>query len=192
MKIKVQLNAKSIDKAIKKIEAYQKRIENLKPDFLKACAEKVAELANNNISEYEYDAPIIAEIKSGWRTKKGDTENSIILYNESEKATYIEFGVGQVGAGTHSEADEAGYEYDINAHGDKGWRFPIGEDDNLDLREPYYTQAFQTRKSGKYGGAYFVIKTKGEPATMFLFNAFMDFKDRELYKDIWNKLVKDL
>lgn len=184
MKIKVQLNAKSIDKAIKKIEAYQKRIENLKPDFLKACAEKVSELANNNISEYEYDAPIIAEIKSGWRTKKGDTENSIILYNESEKATYIEFGVGQVGAGTHSKADKAGYQYDIHAHGTKGWGFYVDEGDSLDLRQPYYFDF--------YKGDKFWIWTKGEPATMFLFNAFMDFVDRELYKDIWNKLVKDL
>ena len=185
MNINVRLNAKSIESAIKKIEAYQKRIDRLIPNFLTACAEKVRDLANANISAYEYDTEIIAEITSLASWVIETTQDGVVtLRNTSEKATYIEFGVGQIGEGTHTEAQKAGYQYDINSHGAKGWGFYVGEGESLDLRQPYYNET--------YKGDKFWVWTKGEPATMFAFNALMEFREKELYKGIWNDLVKDL
>ena len=45
------------------------------------------------------------------------------VYNDEEKATYAEFGVGIVGSqNPHPTMQD--WIYDVNEHGDKGWWFP--------------------------------------------------------------------
>lgn len=182
--IKVGYSEKSIDEAIKQLRKYQKKIENFIPDFLEACANKVIELANQNIEKYEFDSEIISGIQSGWTKKKG--ENTLLLENTNNKAVYIEFGVGQVGAqSSHDDAEKAGYRYDINNHGSEGWGFYLNEGEAVDILGGLYQAEI-------VGGNRLHIYTKGSPATMFAFNALMDFKDNEMYVDIAKQLLKGL
>lgn len=203
-KISVALNEKSIAQAIKEIEAYQKRIQNLIPDFLIACANEIKTLANRAIDGLDYDESIKSEMKNWDDPKLSNDKKSVLLQNSSEKATYIEFGVGQVGetqskfAG-RKEAKEAGYEYDVNNHGDDGWTFRIKKDKGIDIPEKYretkreYTK--QRNKRGEWVEANppaLEITTRGAPATSFLFNVFMNFCDKGEYAKIWKRLTKDL
>lgn len=191
MEIKVDLlDLRTVDKAIKQIEEYQKRVQNLIPDFLKACVEAVRDKANNYIGNFGYDSETVSAIQNGWKPiEKG---NPTILENAYDKAVYIEFGTGIVGSNeAHEMASESGYAYDVNAHGEKGWSFVVSSDeyaDGVDLPEKYY-------KKGKtdHTGMWFSIRTKGAPATMFLYQSAMDlFQVDKGHERIWKELTKRL
>lgn len=180
MKITVGLSTKSIDKAIKQVEWYRKHFVRLIPKMMSRFADRVAELANEKIGIYDdqYDSEIIEGIKGGWVKEESEGGLLVTLSNTYNKAVYIEFGVGQVGAEqSHENAGKAGYQYDKNSHGDKGWGFYIG-DEPLDLQRGYYYDFY------KYNQNKFWIWTKGSPSTMFLYHAAMDFVDKEEFVPI--------
>lgn len=178
MKITVGLSPKSIDKAIKQVEWYRKHFVRLIPKMLSRFADRVAELANEKIEGFDYDAETIAGIKSGW--VKEDSEGGLLvtLSNTYEKAVYIEFGVGQVGEQSpHKSAEEAGYDYDRNAHGNKGWAFQSKEGSPVDLQRKDYKVFYKNNSE-------FWIRTRGSGSTMFLYNAAMDFVDKKEFVPI--------
>lgn len=45
------------------------------------------------------------------------------IFNTSQKATYAEFGTGIVGS-QNPHPNLGGWIYDVNQHGERGWRFP--------------------------------------------------------------------
>lgn len=188
MKVNIDLlNLKTVDEAIKQIEAYQKRVANLIPDFLKACAEAVRDKANSYIGNFGYDSETVSAIQNGWQPiKKG---NPVVLENAYDRAVYIEFGTGIVGSNeAHEQASESGYEYDVNAHGEKGWSF-IQDIDDLMVDLPH--GKYKTHLDEKRHIA--VIRTSGAPATMFLFQSAMDFFEVDKgHERIWKELTKDL
>lgn len=184
MKIPVKWTTKSIDKAIKEVERYRKHLVNLIPKFLDRCADRVIEIANQKIELFDFDNQIISGIQNGWQKTKGN--NTLLLENTNEKAVYIEFGVGQVGATSkHKNASDAGYEYDINNHGQEGWGFYLDADDGVDILSGLYQDEY-------VGGNRLHIYTKGSPATMFCFNAIMDFIDNKEFVPIMKDLLKGL
>lgn len=73
------------------------------------------------------------------------------IWNLSEEATYAEFGTGMMGEGTPHPLGNLGWQYDVNAHGDRGWRY-IGQ-----------------------GGL--LVHTLGYPAFSTYYNSFNDTKD---------------
>lgn len=196
MKINIGYSKQSIDKAIKQIEEYSKHLVKLIPKFLERCADRLIELANNSLDQRaaDIDSGVLSLIRAGWEIEKGsatDYENSVKLVNKSDKATYIEFGVGQVGAENQPNiASQVGYDYNRptkykkldEQSGKMDWWFRA-KDGEVDIA-PKYILA----KSENTGG----IKTAGQPATMFLFNAFMDFVEIKAYVPIWNELIKGL
>lgn len=191
MKIHVGYTEKAIDKAIKQVEEYRKRFQELIPNFLHKCGEKIIELANEKIAAYDFDGEIINEIQSGWyiqpvsNTKKGA---SVTIRNRSEKATYIEFGVGQVGATqSHEIADKVHYGYDIQEHGNNGWYFYVNPNEGIDILNGLYQAEDLGGKRDRLR-----VHTKGSPATMFAFNAVQDFMDNKMYEPIWKELIKGL
>ena len=191
MIIEIDWSPKSIDKALKEIQQYQKRLNALMPTFFEQCADRIARLANERLNYVGLEYGVVAEIKNGWRYDK----NNRILENTSDKAVYVEFGVGQVGGEErHPAAQETCYQYNVPskykrwdmATGQTVWWFsaPIGSTDIINTDE-YRLDSFR-------GGKGIVIKTAGQPATMFLFNAVQDFIDGEMYKPIWQELIKGL
>ena len=156
-------------------------------------AKRIIEIANDNLDRdggnLGIGSGIIAEIKSGWEILPvTETANghSISIRNNTDKATYIEFGVGQVGASQpHDNAQKAGYGYDLNNHGNWGWSFFVHTNDlrDVDIGRKYRDIEI-ARKDG------IEIITMGQPALMYAFKAIMDFKDKEEFLPIIKNLLK--
>jgi hypothetical protein len=181
MKIQVGYTKKSIDKAIKQIDEYQKRLKNIIPTFIQQCADKIVAMANERLNYVGLDYGVVAEIKNGWQPLQKVDDNNYVLLNTADESVYIEFGVGQVGAGNpHDLAGADNYQYDVNHHGAMGWEFKK-TNGNVDILEKYrlYDDGL-------------IIRTVGQPATMFVFNAVQDFKDKNLGEPIWQALIKGL
>lgn len=196
MKIKVGLTEKSIDAAIKKVEEYQKKFQNFIPMVLRKSAEKVQEMASERLSAVGIGSLIEAQILANWEIDDKE-KNRVILKNNSQKATYVEFGVGEVGAGAqHEKASELGYQYDMpskykwtNKNGQTHWYISFHSADEIDLPPEYYEQLTMdkyARRSRMY------IRTQGQPSTMFLFQAAMDFCDMRLIEPIAKKVIEEL
>lgn len=197
MKIPIGYSVKSIDKAIKQIEEYQKKLNDIVPTFLRQCAEKVQEIASDKLQFVGLGANVETEILTSWEIDDSN-KTKVILKNNSQKATYVEFGVGQVGAeNPHELSGEQGYQYNMaSSHkwsnpysGETQWYISFKSTEDIDLAETYYeplTEPKYTKRSRKY------IRTSGQPATMFLFNALQDFIDEEMYIDIAKQLLKGL
>lgn len=196
MKIKIGYDTKSIDNAIKQIEEYRKRLIESIPTFLRFCAERVAEHANEILHLVGIGANVESEIISKWEIDDSE-ESRVILRNDSEKATYVEFGVGEIGAREpHDLAGEQGYLYDIpsrykwtNKYGQTHWYISFHSLEDIDLAQPYYeelTMDKYAKRSRKY------IRTQGQPATMFLFNAMMDFIDEDMHVPIAKQVFEGI
>ena len=52
------------------------------------------------------------------------------IFNTSEEATYAEFGTGVIGKGSPYPNNALGWQYDVNEHGERGWRY-IGQSGTL-------------------------------------------------------------
>lgn len=180
------LDLRTVDKAIKQIEQYQKRMQTeLIPEFLKRCAEALIEIANKNIAGLPYESDIISGLQNSWKTETSDDGKVVTLINEYDKAVYIEFGTGIVGkTQSHKEAEEAGYQYDVNGHGEKGWRFIHLVDEPIDLPESSYSG-----KAIDHTGMWFNIHTTGAPASMFLYQAATNFIEYKVYKRVWKEFI---
>lgn len=195
MKIPVGYSKQSIDKAIKQVEEYQKRLKSIIPSFLTLCAQRIVEIANQNLDRdggsLGIGNGIIAEIKTGWEIQPVEEKGkgySVSIRNNTDKATYIEFGVGQVGANEpHENAQKAGYGYDLNNHGNRGWSFFIHTNDlrDIDIGKEYRDIEI-ARRSGVE------IITRGQPALMYAFNAIIDFKGNKEFLPIIENLLKGL
>lgn len=194
MKISIDYDIKSIDKAIKQIELYQKRLNSIIPTFFQQCADKIVSIANENLNTISLDYGIVAEIKNGWQPIRKDGDK-YILENISDRSVYIEFGIGQVGEeDPHPVAGRAGYLYNVPSNAK---RFDFGEgrtiwwfratNGYIDIlnNDKYRLDSIRTRRG-------IVIKTAGQPATMFAFNALQDFIDGEMYVPIAKELFKGL
>lgn len=177
------LDLRTLDKAIKQIEQHQKRLRELIPDFLKACAETVRDMANNIISGLPYESDIISGLQNSWKTETTDDGQVVTLINNYDKAVYIEFGTGIVGGtNPHDEASESGYKYDFHAHGQEGWTFWL-RGNAMDIPQ----DRVLSEKEHKDGSVE--IRTAGAPATMFLYQAATDFIDYKVYKRVWKEFV---
>lgn len=196
MKINIGYSTKSIDKAIKQIEEYQKRVKSIIPTFYKQCGEKIVQFANERLNGIDLPYGVLAEIKSGWQPVKKKDDNTYILENTSDESVYIEFGVGIVGEQSpqaKKEADEAGYKYNLPSpskyagkhHDENTWRFYVSNKSEIDLIDGNYEE-WQT-KDGRIK-----IITRGSQGVMYAFNAIQDFIDSEAYVDIAKQLFKGL
>ena len=73
------------------------------------------------------------------------------ISNSTQEATYAEFGTGMIGAGSPHTLNGLGWAYDVNDHGEKGWRY-IGVTGRL-------------------------VHTLGYPAFSTYHNSFLETKD---------------
>lgn len=194
MRINIGYDTKSIDKALKQIEEYQKKVQGLIPTFLQRCAERIIKRANERLVDegnaLGLSSVLIREIQNGWQPPtitQTATSATALLENTADKAVYIEFGVGQLGAfDSHAEAIDAGYSYDINGHGQNGWKFWVRGNKEIDIGEAFRDKEIRHRDNA------IEIYTRGQPATMFAFQALMDFRDNKEFVPIMENLLKGL
>lgn len=123
-KIKLSLNASSIDAAIKQVKAYQQKVEEFPEKAVKKTVELGVEQAKdlamymNAYDSGELVDGIIGEAKDN----KGKIEAT------AYHSAFVEFGTGVRGEKEpHPEYFALGWTYDFNKHGQAGWEY-IGDD----------------------------------------------------------------
>ena len=130
MEINVDVfDTKSIDAAIAQLRAYERKLESAEDIIVDELLNIGYKLVKENVLIMVH--PLTGEIASSIVMMK-DGKGSGMIVSTSEHAIYVEFGTGVKGEqNKHDLADEFGYKYDINNHGDSGWFYPtIPEDPN--------------------------------------------------------------
>ena len=183
-KINLNYDIKSIEQAIQWIEKVKKELKATIPRmFLDRCLDYIISRANEYLDNFIIGGEVANDIKNHWR-KEQISHKKVRLVNDSNKAVFIEFGVGKVGAvAQHPNSEQARYKYNVPSKSKDStgqWAFKLDEKENLDLVVGYYKE--------KDDG---LIITKGSPANMYLYNAMMDLISSRKYKDIWVQVLKE-
>ena len=184
-KINIGLNKKDIQNAIKLLNQEKKRIESAVHEYMELSADWIINRANEILDRSDIGENIKNEIFGGWDTE-WVAPNQLKIVNHSRKAVYVEFGVGIIGqTDKHPNADETGYEYNVESSkkfGQGFWQFVVPSRDYLDLPE----KAIIYQDDDKYGLS---ITTQGTQGVWYLFNAMEDFKIEKV-KTIWEQVKK--
>lgn len=191
VKVKINFDKESIEKAIAKLKETKKKMQKDVVDlFLTKCLEWIRDRANFYLSNLSMDSEITTDIQVHWDIQ--DVSSNVKkLVNTSDKATFVEFGVGSVGQkNEHPQATSENYEYNVPSrykHSDGSWVFNAkGKEYAIDLNEGYFG-VYQRQNSGKV-----VVVTKGSPANLYLYNAGMDLWSSGHYHKIWAECLKKL
>lgn len=192
MKISVRLNQKSIKDAITLLRSYKQ----IYRDFLEDVCLWIISLANDNLNLSEIGDDIKIDIRNGWEYEV--TENRARIWNDTNNAVFVEFGVGKTGQKSpHPTSSETGYQYNIPTihkyatvhHPDDGtWRYIASNLDEVDLQSGNY-------EAWRMGSGAYKIITTGSPAVMFAYNAIVTAKnDSEnpngKIAELWEKNLK--
>lgn len=185
MKLNIRLNPQSIQSAINALKTAENTLRNkMFNELITACAEQIKSFANDRLSIADIGSNVKVEIMSSWVLNiVGKTAK---LTNTADKAAYVEFGVGIVGQQKpHDNAAKTGYQYNMPSKhklADGTWLFTTTYDD-LDLPK----SAIIDKHYGNTADTL-VIETKGTPATMYAYNAVVDFVSGNYAKKIWNDI----
>ena len=188
MKIPIDLSKpKTVLKAIQALKRAENTLVNKAvEEMAKECSNAILERANLNLSWADIGSNLILQIQAGWVFEK--SKNGYTLSNIADKAVYVEFGVGATAQeNPHPNADKARYDYDMPGKKlkDRSWIFRVDDIDLVDIGEQYV----MTRPNGeKFYETGRTIRTKGQPATMYFYNALADFVESDEPQKIWSKV----
>lgn len=169
-KINIQLNSKSVESAIKKMQYIKSNIALINEEFAFESLEWIKNRSNEYLESRVKNFPNTANIQNEkyWHNKQVSKKQSKVIYelrNDNELVAYVEFGTGIVGAKKpHKNAIEVGYKYDKNNRGEEGWTF-YNEQINL-----------------------FLKNFKGYEGKSFLYDACWDY----FYQGVWKKIYKKI
>lgn len=123
--IKCTLSIKSIDKAIKEIEAYKREVISKTKKLAERLAREGVFIAKAKIAEK--NAVYTAELLNSMEIRAGDVIQNgaqYKVYTGCPWAAYVEFGTGVVGkSNPHPDVSIVGWRYDVNEHGEHGWHY---------------------------------------------------------------------
>lgn len=180
--IKINFDKKSIQNAIKQVNAVKKKLSGeVVETFLTKCLEWVKTRANEYLEQVDIGGNIIADIETKWDI---DIKGNIgTLTNTSNKAVFVEFGVGMVGQfDPHPNANESNYQYNVASSykSSKGsWQFKVDDENSIDLVADYYDI-----DNNQW------VTTQGSPANLYLYNSLMDLISEMAYKTLWQESLK--
>lgn len=196
MKITLTQNGKltsaSVAKALSQINSLQEKLKNndIIERFYKECAETLIEFIRARIEVLSLPQSLKNGLAKSWKydvITLGDRID-VKIYSDHFKAAFIEFGTGVIGQeNPHALAARDKYEYDVDTKyklDDRSWWFTISKNEAIDIPEDMIIEddvEFDRTE----------IKTKGAPATMFAYNAFIDFVDADMPKIIWQRVLDD-
>ena len=190
MKIKVELNKHSINKAIETLKKAQSQLKgDMLDEFYRECYNFFVVRANNYLSSSDIGNLVISDIESSWRFEK--TNNGAKFTNNAEKAVYVEFGVGAIGSeNPHPNANETSYQYDVNSKSktwDRSWYFYTNSNElDIPLSSLTDIRGFDDHRGKR--GKRLVVGTRGTKGCFYAFNALDDLR-LEIPK-IWKKIEK--
>lgn len=190
MQIKIDLSKpNSVKKAIQALErAKATLLDKVVEELAKECANAILERANENLQKADIGSNLILQIQAGWVFD--GSNGKYTLSNIADKAVYVEFGVGITGEqDPHPNASRARYDYDMDGKKlkDRSWIFRVDDIDLIDIAERYV----MTRPNGeKFYETGRTIRTQGQPAIMYLYNALIDFVESDEPQKIWSKISR--
>lgn len=170
-KITIELNTKSINEARKYLLNLKKQIPKMQQEFLIQVAHWVTEKANDYINLSDIGSLVKSDIIGGWEYEP--TASGVKIVNRTQKAVFVEFGVGIVGQSqAHPKASDEGYEYNMDSYhkdrkGTGTWVFQSSVNE-LDL--PLKNVEFAYNESG----SEYAIVTRGAKGVWYAYNAIVD------------------
>lgn len=183
MKVKFGFDSKSIENAINQVTQYRENYYKAVKDFLEEIYLKIKTIANRRVEMSDIGDSVKNEIITGWHKDISVETGRLKIFNKAEHAAFVEFGVGVVGGeSAHTNADSAGWQYNVGSQInpiDDTWIFSVSSEADIDIQQAYIVQ--RTEKDG--GGM--TVKTKGQPALMFAYNALQDLKMGNTLKELW-------
>ena len=189
MKIKLNIaNAKSIKSAITKLKNIKKQIQQMMDELLYECCVWVRERANQYLDISGLNSGFINEIKGGWQPITKKNGGSWLLSNYG-RAYSVEFGIGIEGQGTYKGDTPPNYEYNIQSKykdADGAWIFKVKDIKTLDIKQENVMPNAKTGEMVYEEGRS--IRTQGQQAVMFCYNAIIDFKDQQIANALWKKI----
>jgi hypothetical protein len=196
MKIEIALNKQSIKKAKKQLLYVKKILPTMQKEFLEYVALWLIERANNYLNVSDIGENVKIDIRNGW--EYDFTANGVKITNRTEKAVFVEFGVGVVGQSQeHPNATAEGYEYNVNSpykSADGSWSFWLNSEER-DLPMSAFSD-FGTYDDHREGGKRMVVTTFGAKGVWYAYNAIVDAK-MEIEKvgggeigKLWNDVKK--
>lgn len=192
MRIDISLDTKSIKSSIKRLKKIQQNYPKMIYELLEKSAEWIKQKANDNLLKSGIGENVIKEIQNGWQEIK-PIGNTVILTN-SGRGYMIEFGVGVLGENTYQGDLPLTYEYNVMTEykmDDGSWVFtPINNKTEYSLADiDIRPENIIDREEHLHS-----VKTQGNQATMFLHQAVMDFRSKniaqEIFAKIWEKYTK--
>lgn len=188
MEIKVELNSKSVQNAIRELHRAKYNLLKAIDELLYLSCERIALFANQNLEWVGIGNIVKEQIKASWDIK---VSNGVAtLTNLHQKAVYVEFGTGVVGEqNPHKNAKKAGYDYNVDSpYKDEQGRWVFYADyDELDMPMSALEDITVFRKNN---ASRMQIRTNGAPATMFVFDAIMRFRNEGQAKEIWEEVKR--
>ena len=184
MKIKISLNKKNIDEALKKVKKLENQINVMVAEFYKACYNYFVNKANYYLSIADIGQVTKGEIQNSWHFVK--TTSGAKFINTAQRAVFVEFGVGIVGErNKHPNADNTFYLYNVESASKQAydytgaWSFETSKDE-LDIP----TNAIDYSLPTDDGGIW--VRTYGTNGVWYAFKALEDLK--LAYKELWKQI----
>lgn len=117
-KIKVGLSEADIERTIRDLNAFQDKLKRAEETVTYKLTEQGVSLAQQNASYMNiYDSgELVNGIDSEYEGK-----NKGLVVSSAKHSAFCEFGTGVVGAGSPHPNPVAGWQYDVNEHGEEGW-----------------------------------------------------------------------
>ena len=113
------------------------------------------------------------------------------MLKNSGRGYAVEFGIGVKGQGTYDGNVPYNYEYNVSSgykNADGSWIFRVQDIDMLDIKQENVMPRLSTGEVVYEEDR--TIRTQGQPAIMFCFNAIVDFKTNNIAKKLWDKVKK--
>lgn len=187
MNINVALNPKSIQEAKNRLLSIKTKLQNgeIMKAFFQDCSEFLLSKMEATLLSSGIGSNVVSDILSSWTITI--TENKLLMVNSSDKAVFVEFGVGIVGyVQQHPKADVEGYEYDVPSEAkdsNGAWHFFSNEAD-LDIPQ----DAIDYGGYGSGSRNRMSIYTRGTKGVWYAYNAIQDL--RLNIRVIWNNVKK--
>jgi len=161
--IKVQLNERSINNAIKELENFKKWLVEKTKEFLKALADEGVQIANVKFASAVYDGTndVTCSVE-----ERGDNKIAVVAIGGA--TLFIEFGTGVRYPDNHPEAGKHGmvrgeYGYKLGKMA-KGWRYQGDPGSNGEVIT-----------EGKHVGE---VHTYGNPANMCMYLTVRELEEK--------------
>lgn len=190
MKINIELNRKSIEQAKKQLLYIKKILPQMTKDFMEEVALWLIDKANYHLNNSDIGENVKIDIRNGWEYEF--TSTGIKITNRTDKAVFVEFGVGIVGQGDpHPNSSAEDYEYNAFSHAKflgGYWSFTTQLED-LDL--PRNNVEMQSN------GNDYVVLTQGAKGVWYAYNAIVDARTELSKSDggeigaLWEKAKRE-